>query len=148
MKLRPDSDEERHAVMEEALSWLRTPYQHYARVKGAGVDCAQLPIAVYSTCGIIPAVDPKYPKQWHLNRSEELYLDWVKEFAVEIPEDQVGPGDFMVWKWGRTFSHGAIILNPPKLIHAFIGLGVCIDDYTRNEELKNRQRRAFTVWEK
>lgn len=148
MILRPNSLEERQAVVTEATSWINTPYQHYARLKGIGVDCAQLPIAVYSTCGIIPAVEPRYAKQWHLNRGEELYLDWVKQFAVEIPVEDVGPGDFMIWKWGRTFSHGAIVKEPPKVIHAFIGIGVYIEDYSLHEELKQRPHRAFTVWEK
>lgn len=145
--LRPASLEERMAVVEEAKTWLRTPYRHYARFKGFGADCAQMPIAVYSACGIIPDVDPSYTKQWHLNRGEELYLEWVRQFAVEIPEDQLGPGDFMVWRWGRTYSHGGIVLTPPKIIHAYVGIGVTIDDYSRHEELKHRPRLAFTVWE-
>lgn len=34
--------EQRAAVAQEALAWLGTPYHHHARIKGVGVDCAQI----------------------------------------------------------------------------------------------------------
>lgn len=34
--------QQRAAVIAEAESWLSTPYHHEARIKGHGVDCAQI----------------------------------------------------------------------------------------------------------
>ena len=49
--------QQRTALVDAARSWLNTPYHHKARVKGAGVDCAQLLIGVYTDAGLIEAFD-------------------------------------------------------------------------------------------
>ncbi|WP_243729295.1 hypothetical protein [Paludibacterium purpuratum] len=100
------------------MTWLRTPYHHAARVKGAGVDCAQILIAVYSEVGLIDDFQPDdYPSDWMLHRSEERYLSHVTQYAhqVEAPK----PGDLIVWKFGHCFSHGAIVVDYPLIIHAY-----------------------------
>jgi cell wall-associated NlpC family hydrolase len=136
----------RDAVVAEALSWLGTPYAHRQRLKGVGVDCAQLPLAVYAAAGLIAPVDVgAYAPQWHLHRGEELYLGWVMRFGREIAREAVGPGDFALWRYGRTFSHGAILLGGGRVIHARRGLGVVIDDMDADEELRTRPRRLFTL---
>ena len=38
-------DDERAAVVAEAMTWIGTPWAHMAHLKGVGVDCANLPIA-------------------------------------------------------------------------------------------------------
>lgn len=138
---------ERAAVVAEAKTWLGTPYHHHARVKGAGVDCANLPAAVYESCGLIPNLAPSYSEQWHKHRDEEIYLSWVTPHAREIDRSSVQPGDFAIWKFGRTFSHGAIIIDPPIVIHSYIGLGVVMADMDEEEELLPRRPvRFFTLW--
>src|SRR5690349_11447583 len=37
----------RARLLDEARTWLLTPWHHNARVRGAGVDCGQLLIACY-----------------------------------------------------------------------------------------------------
>lgn len=138
--------EARAAIVAEAMTWLKTPYHHRARIKGAGVDCAQLPIAVYADLGLIPPIDPTYVRDWHLHRSEELYLGWVERYAEEIERDAVRPGDFGLWKYGRTFSHGAIAVDPPVMIHAYLGRGVELIDVTGDEEMRTREARFFTLF--
>src|SRR5437660_5143962 len=44
----------RGLVVAEAETWLRTPYHHMARVKGAGADCLTLLAEVYEKAGVIP----------------------------------------------------------------------------------------------
>lgn len=151
-------EQRRAAVVAEAMSWLRTPYHHRARVKGAGVDCAQFPIAVYGAAGEIPDVRPDYPIQWHLHRDAERYLEHVERFARLISEKARGAdepivgtrptvGDFAVWRFGRTFSHGAIVLNDEgDVIHAHVGRAVEIGNMFRDEELRVRPVRFYSVW--
>jgi cell wall-associated NlpC family hydrolase len=134
--------QERQAVVDAAMGWLRTPYHHNARVKGAGVDCAQLPAAVYEEAGIISHIEPDYPSDWHLHRSEELYIQWVDQVGGKpIAVEDAGPGDFIIWRFGRTFSHGAIFVAPPQIIHAWQ-----LDQWSDIEELARRERLAFTFW--
>lgn len=49
-----DITAQRQAVVAEAKTWIGTGFHHEARIKGAGVDCAQLLIAVFSACGFVP----------------------------------------------------------------------------------------------
>lgn len=137
----------RESVVVEAIRWEGTPYHAHARVLGAGVDCANLPAAVYEKCGLMPHIKPRYSRQWHMHRDEELYLQWVTPYATEIEEESLGPGDFVIWKFGRTYSHGAIVIDPPVVIHAvLIGGGVVRADMHRDLELSSRPRRCFTMW--
>ena len=138
--------EQRDLVCREAMTWLGTPYHHQARVRGAGVDCAMFPAAVYEAAGVMPHVEPKYSREWHLHRGEELYIEWALKYAAEVDEASVGPGDFVVWRWGRTYSHGAIILDWPQVIHSYIRIGVTLDDANQHEELRTRPRRFFSPW--
>ena len=139
---------QRQAVIDEAMTWLRTPYHHNARVKGAGTDCAQFPAAVYEAAGVISHVEPEYPHDWHLHRNAEVYLDWAEKLdATEIPVEAARPGDFIIWKFGRTFSHGAIFVDPPLIIHASAPAQmVTLDRWTADEELKHRPFKVFTFW--
>lgn len=141
--------ETRAAIVAEALTWEGTPYHNRARIKGVGVDCAQFPAAVYEAVGLVPHLDPEYSPQWYLHRDEELYLQWVKPHAREIGRDELGPGDFAIWKYGRTYSHGAIVIEPPVVIHAnLIAEAVVRSDMDGEEELLRRPARFFTLFNK
>jgi cell wall-associated NlpC family hydrolase len=108
----------RAAVLEEARTWLRTPFHHEGRSKGAGVDCAMLLAEVYERAGQIPRVLPEhYPHDWHLHRDEERFLAWLLKFAHQVEEPL--PGDIAIFRIGRTWSHGAIVINWPIVIHAW-----------------------------
>jgi cell wall-associated NlpC family hydrolase len=138
----------REAVVAEAITWLGTPYHHQACLKGVGADCAQMPLAVYAAVGLIPRVQVgDYSPQWFLHRSAERYLEWVERLAREITLAEVGPGDFAVWRFGRTFSHGAIITAWPRILHASAPDGcVCWADASRDADLAGRAVRFFSVF--
>lgn len=114
-------DERRAAVVEEARSFLRTPYHHQGMVKGAGVDCLTLLILVYRKVGIVAFdFDPgNYSAEWFLHRSDEMYLEGVQKHARQVEVPQIG--DVAMYRLGRTVSHGVIIVDTaPELygIHA------------------------------
>ena len=139
--------EERAAVVAEAMTWLMTPYHHHARIKGVGVDCANLPAAVYEAVGLIPNVQPDYSPQWYEHRDEELFLAFVTPYATEITRDEIGPGDFAIWKFGRTYAHGGIITAPPLMIHASAPNQIVhLADIDRDDDFGTRPRRFFTLW--
>jgi len=109
----------RAAVVAEAIAWLGTPYHHRGRLKGIGVDCAQLALGVYANVGLIDAFDTgDYPPDWHLHRDGERYLAVISRLADEIDPAEILPGDVLLFKFGRAFSHGAIVTDWPQIVHA------------------------------
>ena len=110
---------QRADVVKEALSWVGTPFMHAGRIKGVGVDCGQLPIMVFSTVGLIKNFYPEsYSRNWHMHSFRELYLEAVKELALEVSGPPL-PGDLIIWRFGRHYSHGGIVTQWPKVVHAF-----------------------------
>lgn len=141
---------DRQAVVDEALSWVGTPYHSHARIKGVGVDCAHILAAVYETAGLVPAVElGAYPAQWHLHRSEELYTQRLAQLGAEqLPAGFPPlPGDLGVWRFGRTFSHGGIVIEGganPLVVHAYIGRGVIVSRLNE-DPLAGREHSFWSV---
>lgn len=144
--------EERLAVLAEALTWLGTPFHHMARLKGlrGGVDCGQILAAVFEVVGKIPHVetDP-YSMQHALHSSDEWYIRYLQKFATEISEKEAKPGDIVIYRVGRCYSHAGILIEPwpGKIIHAVNDAGVILSHGTQEGFLKRHQhRRFFTPW--
>jgi len=155
--------DQRMAVVAIAKTWLGTPYRSGAarRGVGGGVDCANLPAEIYPEAGVIPKFEVEhYPPDWHLHRGTERYMAKVMHFSKELPEGELPqPGDLVVWKFGRCFSHGAIVIEWPRCIHAFIGTPCTFVDAEKDKRLltvgeggpdkgKPRERKFFTLWPK
>ncbi len=119
---------QRSLVIAEAETWLRTPYHHMGRVKAGGTDCLMLLAEVYKAAGVLSHIDvPFYPPDWNLHRDAERYLEGVVRYAREI-EGPPERGDVAVFKFGRCFAHGAIVVSWPRLIHAWHDAGVVYVD--------------------
>lgn len=147
---------ERAAVVAEARSWLGTPWHHCGAVKGAGVDCGYHLIKSFSAPGIIPDFSTGYyPSDWALNRKTERYLEFVKQYATEIPGPPL-PGDIVMFKYGHCFSHGGIVVEWPLIIDARRDARmVTLTDVLKDQALlwegqpgaeTPRQRIYFTLW--
>ncbi len=125
----------RTAIVAEARSWVGTPYHHHARIKGVGVDCAQILLAVYcDALQLVPSLDVgEYSVQWHLHRSEELYLAWLTLAGagrVDVPQ----PGDIAIYQFGRTYSHSAIHTGAGQVVHAYAGTTQLVIESDQAEE--------------
>lgn len=114
-----------------AREWLGTPYHSGARIKGIGVDCGQLLIAVYETEGSLAPGECSpgiYSNEWHLHRSEEKYLSWIIKYCDRVSESEAKEGDIALFRFGRCVSHGGIVTEWPHVIHAYVGQGVIESD--------------------
>ena len=130
----------RAAVVAAARAWAGTPYHHAADVKGVGVDCAMLLVRVYCDLGLVEPFDPRpYVRDWMLHRDDERYLGFLIDRARIVSEP--GPGDVILFRFGRCFSHGGIVTvpNPLTIVHAFApARGVLEEEVGRNGELAGR----------
>ena len=142
----PDEQRQRAAVVDEGRTWRATPYHHHARLKGVGTDCAQLLCAVYEACGLVPHVDPgHYAHDWHLHHGEELYIDWLQRCGAREVQTPA-PADVALFRFGRTWSHGAIVTAPGWVLHAYLGRGV-IETRLAEEPLDGREPRFWSLWQ-
>jgi hypothetical protein len=124
----------RRKVVEEAMTWVNTPYMQLQDVKGRAVDCSMLLVRCWVDTGILEPFDPRpYSANWHMHKDEEKYLGWMETLGVEITRKQIQIGDIMMFQFGKCFAHAGIIseIEPStrskegrvKLIHAhsFVG---------------------------
>lgn len=141
-------DEARAKVVAEARSWLSTPYHHRAKLKGIGVDCAQLVLGVYENAGLVKPFDTgDYPMDWHLHREDERYLTIISRLAGPIEREAAKPGDVVLFKFGRAFSHGGIITEWPQIVHANRKDGAVVyGDLERDIDLVERPKAFFSYW--
>jgi cell wall-associated NlpC family hydrolase len=148
----------RLAFIAEALTWIGTPFIDHADVKGprGAVDCAMLLTRCAVDTGIVPPFDPRpYSPQWHQHAHEELFVNFLTDRlgAKEITTPR--PGDVLVWQFGHTFSHGAVLVNSGEVVHAWAQYGKVAR--TRRDEpvlarmqvfgtAKPRPVRYFDLW--
>lgn len=146
------------AVVKEAQSWRGTPYHHMGdgeqvpgrQLKGIGIDCAQILVETYSAVGLIKWFSTgKYGRDWMMHSREERYLSFITPYADEV--ESIQPADIVVWRFGYTFSHGGIVTQWPKVIHAFASYGmvdesdVSIPSHLTVIGTKPRPMRAFRM---
>lgn len=141
---------QRQRIVAEARSWIGTSYHGQADIKGVGVDCGMLLVRVFVDTELCAPFDPRpYPDDWMLHRSEERYLGFVFDRTKEVLEPQ--PGDVMVFRYGRCYSHGGVvtIANPLTIVHAFQPAGRVIEEeVATNSTLCEPRRRPkiFSLW--
>jgi len=144
MSAQPQAQQRANVVL-EAAQWLGTPYHHQAKIKGAGVDCALLLCEVYHAAGVVPPIDPRpYPQNWHLHRDSERYLGWVDQYATPttLPAQ---PGDLMLFKFGRAYSHAGIYAGNGEVIHSLRDVGVVMSPLSQ-QPLLGRESKVYTFW--
>ncbi len=149
----------RAAFVGEALSWVGTPFLDCADVKGrnGGVDCAMLLVRSAVDTGRFAPFDPRpYAPRWHLHRSEEKFVGWIAGTlgAAEVARPRVG--DVVLWRFGRCFSHGAVLVNSAEVCHAYYASGRVLVtklhepllDFISDGRLSiPRPARFFDLWE-
>lgn len=144
--------DQRACVIAEARKWISTPYKNCADLRGVGVDCGMLLVRVFCDTGLCAPFDPRpYPADWHLHRSEERYLGFIFDRCAEVTEPQ--PGDVVVFRYGRTYSHGGIVTKtaPLTIVHAYYAVRKVTEQrIDRDSELSNpkRDRKFFSYWKR
>jgi cell wall-associated NlpC family hydrolase len=145
----PFEEQERANVVRIAMEWECTPYIHQGRIKGKAADCTFF-AKVYEEAGLLPAITiPFYSHQAHLNRQGSMYLPIVEKHAKrEITEAEARPGDVVMYFIARSWSHGAIIIEPgfPSIIHADMAAKFVIRGEGDQGFFKNVPRRYFSWW--
>jgi len=130
----PESD-----VCQIARRFIGTPYHHCGRIEGVGIDCANLLCLVYEEAGLAPHCDPRpYPPDWAMHRGEERFIRWL-EFCGGTRCEAPRAGVVALFRYGRCFSHGAIMLDDVQCVHAYKPSGKVIISRIDQEPLFGRE---------
>jgi lipoprotein Spr len=105
-------------IIEEAETWIGTPYQYAHAEKGEGTDCSGMVMSVYeSVTGV------KLPR----NSAKQA------EFCQEIDAEDVETADLIFFATGKDpdrISHVGIVIDNERFIHASSTKGVVISNFT------------------
>ena len=105
-------------LVEEALTWMGTPYKYDGSDKGKGTDCSGLVTKVY-----LDVTGKKLPR----NSKQQA------EFCKKIGKRSVKAGDLVFFATGKSksrISHVGIMIDDNRFIHASTKRGVIISEMT------------------
>lgn len=108
-------------VLTEARSWIGTPFHHQARLKGHGVDCAQLIVGVGQALGLIGEYPREYVRYGRTPRPDYMRAR-LEEFMDQISEAEAVPGDvlWMGWRQGLPMHLGILTEHQGRgILHAY-----------------------------
>jgi cell wall-associated NlpC family hydrolase len=120
----------RRKIVEEAESWIGTPYQFGAKEKGKGVDCAEFGIMPWKNVGLIPIGVQvlRQHKDWIHGKSvdKDAFKNFILKFGYEVPFDDRLPADMITFYYrGKDNiaieSHVAILVCDDHIVHAQSG---------------------------
>ena len=117
----------RAAILDEARTWLGTPYCHQASAKGAGCDCLGLVRGVWRALyGAEPEMAPAYSPDWAEREGGETLLAAARRHLVEIDRANMAPGDVLLFRMEAQapVKHAALLDEETRLIHAYWGRAV------------------------
>ena len=115
------ADHDSAHVVAIARSWIGTPYHHQASAKGVGCDCLGLVRGIFREIyGREPETPPPYTRDWAEMRGEETLRDAARRHLHEIPAEQFGAGDMLLFRLRNgPAKHAAIACGRDRMIHAY-----------------------------
>lgn len=124
----PESAITRAAILDEARTWLGTPYLHQASEKGQGADCLGLIRGVWrGVCGAEPESPPAYGPDWNERRAlQEPLLSAARRHFIERDVGAARAGDVLIFRVVRAgpAKHCGIHAGGDAFIHAYQGRAV------------------------
>jgi len=106
-------------VVAEARSWIGTPYQHQASLKGVGCDCLGLLRGVWrAVMGNEPELPPPYSPDWAEAGADTL-LAAARRHLVAVVRP-VEAGDVLLFRWRDDVpaKHCAVATSAATMVHA------------------------------
>lgn len=104
-------------IIDEALTWVGTPYKYAGVEKGKGVDCSGMVMQVY-----LDVTGRKLPR----NSAKQA------EFCDSLSAEEVAMGDLVFFATGKDplkVSHVGIVIDNDSFIHASSSKGVVVSKF-------------------
>lgn len=136
--------ESRQAVVDEARSWIGTPFANQAHRKGVGVDCLGLIGGVAIGVGAYP------PESWQTiwaqyegyaaSPANGVLLEVCRRYMRAIDRDAAQAGDIVLIKFDDEPQHMAIFA---PYVHGGLSM---IHAYSRAQPARVVEHRLSSVW--
>ncbi len=145
----------RRHIAKTAREWIGTPFVPHARIKGAGVDCVNLPAAILIETGVIEFVfTGPYTIDAGRHAPASLLGIWLRqdgrfeEWPVDEAPDPLTPlleGDVLCFRFGHGVAHHVGLVTSPAgdFVHCLRRHGVIqstLQDPTYRNLLTNHFR--------
>ncbi|MBX3597060.1 MAG: C40 family peptidase [Rhizobiaceae bacterium] len=115
-------------IVEEALSWVGTPYRHQGSRKHVGCDCLGLVRGVWREVYGRDAEQPgPYAPDWAEAGGIETMLEAAMRHCI-TRTGQPQAGDLILFRWRPNLpaKHAGILVSSDKFIHAYQGHAVTV----------------------
>jgi len=115
----------RARIVDAARSWIGTPYQHQASLKGVGADCLGLLRGVWrEVIGDEPEAMRAYTPGWAELSGEELLLETAQRHLMAC--DAMTLGTVLIFRFRPHLpaKHCGIMTGPNRFVHAHDGARV------------------------
>lgn len=139
---------ERSAIIDEARSWLATPFHHQGYLKRVGADCIGFICGVALALGIQGAEEWKADPQYHQYGrppNPKFLLKCCDHFLARLRVEDVQSADILVMSFAAEPMHFALVasLVPAYIIHSSMGAGRVIE-HRLDTFWRNRVRLAYS----
>ena len=148
----------RNVLVDEARSWLGTPFSENCAVKGpqGGVSCSRYLAACHTAAGacaaiVLPILPVEQVRHWHEHHAESQILLWLAlpevRGRVRRVDEGAAPliGDLVVMKVQLTEHHIGLWCGH-EILHVAIPAGV-VSHSTRDPKLRKMIRGVYRIYE-
>jgi len=128
---------EASTIINQARTWLDTPYVHQGRVKGVGVDCIGLVNGIALELDLYENTSWDYTRFRELSKIHKAYrrvpqgtalYQCLKSYAPEYPPNQMQPSDILLVSFKGKPRHTAILTDRGTVIHAYAEANRCVEN--------------------
>lgn len=120
------TQQRRDALLDEARSWLGTPFVGNSASKGRGVSCQKLAGALYQAVGFGFLDVPDAPMSRSRFCQDSLVTAWMEGRTdfIEVPRDGLVVGDLVTFRIPRAIHHVGVVVMDGRFVSATEDAGV------------------------
>lgn len=143
------SESIQYLIVQQARTWLGTPFHHQARLKGVGCDCLGLVVGVVDELELKDQDGVKlaaYDEVTYSKEPDGAYLTQkLTDLLVEVPVEDARTGDLALFKVRENPQHLAILTDYDGtlgMIHCFAPARRVVE-HRLDEDWRSRLLKVF-----
>jgi hypothetical protein len=132
-------------IIKQARHYLKTPFQHQARVRGVGMDCVGLILSIGEDLKLLDSTGVAIRRNDYLSYSaqpsDSFVQEEMKRRLILKPWQSMQPGDAVTMKLPFHPCHAGIISENSGMlyiVHAFGGIKYEVTEHIIDEQWRHR----------